>query len=272
MVPEDLKAEVEQQNQLIRAMQVVGSLVLPLEDEERALDVLAEQLIETADLRSLMVALVYKDQGYLDIVRTLLYTNLDALGKTVRSTLRMARVRNRRYNICHPTAVCRAVHEKLLVIVDGDDPKLLDDPEYNPEEWKGKVAFFVRIMCRDEVVGIIASACPLESRDTALNWIPRIAPLLEMVAATIKTMRLLKAQPFLVYQPPQEVHLSDREREVLRRVALGESSENIAGSMGLSPRTVHTYRRRICKKLDRHSQADLTRYAIMTGLIPLMDL
>lgn len=274
MTPEGLKAEIEQQNQLIRAMEMVGSLVLPMEDEERVLDVLAEQIIETANLRSLLVALVYRDQGYLEIVRTLLYSFMDAhWQKTHRSTLKMARISNRRYDLNHPTAICRAVHEyePVLTIVDGDDPKLLDDPEYNPDEWKNKVAFFVRLMYRDEPVGVIASACPLEKRDAALDWVGRTTPLLEMISAAIKSLRLLKAQRFLVYHPPSEVHLSNREREVLRRVALGESSENIAGVMGLSPRTVHTYRRRICQKLDRHSQADLTRYAIMTGLIPLTD-
>lgn len=262
----------ENQNQLIRAVQTVGSLVLPLEDEERILDVLVEQIIETAQIRSLVLALVYQDRGYLELVRNVLYNNLnDKQHITPMSTLHLERLRNRRYDLLHPTAICRAITDHPLIIVDGNDPKLAKDPDYNPKVWKNKVAYFTRLMYRDECVGMLAGACALEDEPIALEWEHRIHPLLDVIASTIKTLRLLHSQRFLAYQPPPEVRLSDREKEVLRRITLGESSTDIADIMRLSPRTVHSYRRRICNKLNRHTQADLTRYAIMTGLIPLTD-
>ncbi len=61
--------------------------------------------------------------------------------------------------------------------------------------------------------------------------------------------------------------LSQREREILQRLAEGQTSNQIAIELGISTRTVETHRRNIMKKLDLHNLADLTRYAIREGLI-----
>ena len=262
---------MEQKNRLIRAMQMLGSVVQIQEDEDRVLDMVTEQVISAAQIRSLTFAMVDEMRQSLEVVRTARFVNLDDGRLTSQSPLRIQRHQNRHLNLDHPTAICRAVRESPLVIVDGDDPELKNDPDYYPNEWKNKVAYFVALNYEDECVGVFAGACPLDDIDTALAWLGPLGPLFSIAAAQIKTMRLLKQQRFLSYQPPREAKLSDQEYEVLRRVALGESSTGIAEGMDLSPRTVHTYRRRICEKLERHSQADLTRYAIMIGLIPLAD-
>ncbi|MBI3941626.1 MAG: response regulator transcription factor [Chloroflexi bacterium] len=61
--------------------------------------------------------------------------------------------------------------------------------------------------------------------------------------------------------------LSDREREVLRLIAIGHTSAEIAEMLILSPKSVDTYRTRIMQKLGLHSRADLVRYALSRGLI-----
>jgi two-component system invasion response regulator UvrY len=61
--------------------------------------------------------------------------------------------------------------------------------------------------------------------------------------------------------------LSDREFEVMRRLAAGEKITDIATRISLSPKTVSTYRARIMEKLGFASNADLTRYAIENRLI-----
>lgn len=63
--------------------------------------------------------------------------------------------------------------------------------------------------------------------------------------------------------------LSAQEREVLRLISKGLTTAEIAKQVNLSPNTVNTYRKRIMKKLDLHSIAALTRYAISTGLTSL---
>jgi two-component system, NarL family, response regulator NreC len=59
--------------------------------------------------------------------------------------------------------------------------------------------------------------------------------------------------------------LSPREEEVLRRTAWGESNKAIAGSLGISIRTVETYKARIADKLDLRSRPELVRYAVERG-------
>ena len=61
--------------------------------------------------------------------------------------------------------------------------------------------------------------------------------------------------------------LSDREVEVLRRIASGESLNQIAEALYLSPKTVTTYRSRIVEKTGLHSNAELTRYALEKGML-----
>lgn len=61
--------------------------------------------------------------------------------------------------------------------------------------------------------------------------------------------------------------LSDREFEVLRLIASGKRTAEIAGQLCLSPKTVHTYRARILEKTGMKSNAELTSYAVREGLV-----
>ena len=61
--------------------------------------------------------------------------------------------------------------------------------------------------------------------------------------------------------------LSDRELEVLKRLAEGESLVRIAEQLHLSPSTVTTYRARVLEKMGMKSNAELTRYALEHGLL-----
>jgi DNA-binding NarL/FixJ family response regulator len=63
--------------------------------------------------------------------------------------------------------------------------------------------------------------------------------------------------------------LSAREREVLQLLAEGKSTKEIAGDMNVSIKTIETHRKQIMDKLDIHSIAELTKYAIREGLTPL---
>ncbi|HBG69586.1 MAG: hypothetical protein A2W93_13730 [Bacteroidetes bacterium GWF2_43_63] len=63
--------------------------------------------------------------------------------------------------------------------------------------------------------------------------------------------------------------LSDRETEVLKGFAEGNSYKQIADKLFISPRTVETHKENIMKKLDLHSLADMIRYAIKEEIISL---
>jgi two-component system nitrate/nitrite response regulator NarL len=65
--------------------------------------------------------------------------------------------------------------------------------------------------------------------------------------------------------------LTVREREVLIRIADGMSNKEIADALGLGVRTVETHRERAMRKLDIHSVAGLTKYALAQGWVSLND-
>ncbi len=67
----------------------------------------------------------------------------------------------------------------------------------------------------------------------------------------------------------EERPLSPREREILQRIAAGQTTKEIAFAFGVSAKTVETCRRRIMQKTDRHSVAELTKYAILHGMATL---
>jgi two-component system invasion response regulator UvrY len=74
--------------------------------------------------------------------------------------------------------------------------------------------------------------------------------LAEVLAETLWPSKLTKAE------------LSDREMQVLQKMAAGFSPAEIATQLSVSPKTVHTYRARLLQKLGLRSNADLIRYAL----------
>ena len=61
--------------------------------------------------------------------------------------------------------------------------------------------------------------------------------------------------------------LTAREQEVLTHLAEGDSNEEIAKALVISPKTVARHRENIMRKLNLHSRAELVRYAIRKGII-----
>jgi len=60
--------------------------------------------------------------------------------------------------------------------------------------------------------------------------------------------------------------LSPREREVLRLIADGRATKEVAADLGISIKTAETHRRQIMEKLQMFSVAELTKYAIRVGM------
>ena len=77
-----------------------------------------------------------------------------------------------------------------------------------------------------------------------------------LVAAEADAQRRAKEDP-----------LSDREREVLRLLALGHTNQEIAKELFISVRTAETHRAHIMQKLGLNTRAELVRYALVNGLL-----
>jgi two-component system, NarL family, response regulator NreC len=60
--------------------------------------------------------------------------------------------------------------------------------------------------------------------------------------------------------------LTSREREIVQRIAEGQTTKEIASALGLSVKTVESHRSSLMRKLDIHETATLVRYAIRRGL------
>ena len=142
-------------------------------------------------------------------------------------------------------AVLTAVPDvKVLVL------SMQDDPHYVREAFAAGAAGYVLKEAADsEVVGAVRAVAAGEHY---------VHPALgaRLVAAEAEERRRTEADP-----------LSDREREVLRLLALGHTNQEIAKSLYISVRTAETHRAHIMQKLRLKSRAELVRYALENGLI-----
>jgi len=71
--------------------------------------------------------------------------------------------------------------------------------------------------------------------------------------------------------PAKGSALTTREREVLQLIAEGRRTAWIATELGISVKTVESHRKNIMRKLDIHSVAQLTKYALRNGLTSLVS-
>jgi len=90
----------------------------------------------------------------------------------------------------------------------------------------------------------------------------------ESVATLARAVRAVAAghtwlpEPTQILSGPEKRLLSRRERLVLKELAEGKRAREVAEVMGISTKTVDTYRRRMMSKLGLVSQAELVKYAV----------
>jgi DNA-binding NarL/FixJ family response regulator len=76
----------------------------------------------------------------------------------------------------------------------------------------------------------------------------------------------------ILLQPPEstaEDELTSRQIQILKLIAQGRSTKEIAHALGLSPKTVDVHRARIMDRLGVRDVASLTLYAVRKGLLKL---
>jgi len=125
-----------------------------------------------------------------------------------------------------------------------------DDPRYVREAFEAGASGYVLKEAADtEVVGAIRAVAAGEQY---------VHPTLgaRIVAAEAEERRRAEADP-----------LSEREREVLRLLALGHTNQEIAKMLYISVRTAETHRAHIMQKLLLSTRAELVRYALEHGLV-----
>ncbi len=82
------------------------------------------------------------------------------------------------------------------------------------------------------------------------------------VGVRVRKIRFLAAG-----EPPESDELlTPRERQVVREIANGNNTQEVADRLGLSTKTIDSHQTNIMHKLDIHSKAGLVRYAFEHGL------
>jgi two-component system, NarL family, response regulator NreC len=143
-----------------------------------------------------------------------------------------------------PAILEAAPEAKLLVL------SMQDDPSYVRESFAvGAVGYILKEAAESEIVQAV--------REVAAGG-RYVHPALgaRLVAAEAQARARADADP-----------LSDREREVLRLLALGHTNQEIAKLLYISVRTAETHRAHIMQKLRLSTRAELVRHAIANGLL-----
>jgi DNA-binding NarL/FixJ family response regulator len=143
-----------------------------------------------------------------------------------------------------PKLLRESPETKILVL------SMQDDPEYVREAFAAGASGYVLKEAADaEVVDAIRQVADGGSY---------VHPVLgaRMVVADAQAKAAAAADP-----------LSDREREVLKLLALGHTNQEIAKQLYISVRTAETHRAHIMRKLGLETRAALVRYAIEHGLL-----
>jgi len=125
-----------------------------------------------------------------------------------------------------------------------------DDPSYVRQAFAaGALGYVLKEAADTEVVAAVREVA---SGGRYVN--PALGA--RLVAAEAEERARIEADP-----------LSEREREVLRLLALGHTNQEIAKMLYISVRTAETHRAHIMQKLKLSSRADLVRYALANGLM-----
>jgi two-component system, NarL family, response regulator NreC len=143
-----------------------------------------------------------------------------------------------------PALLREAPETKVLVL------SMQDDPRYVHEAFAaGAKGYVLKEAADTELVSAV--------REVA-NGGRYVHPALgaRLVAADAEARARAEADP-----------LSDREREVLRLLALGHTNQEISKMLYISVRTAETHRAHIMQKLRLETRAELVRYAIDQGLL-----
>jgi len=141
------------------------------------------------------------------------------------------------------------------VLKEAGDAKVLmlsmqDDPRYVREAFAAGASGYVLKEAADvEVVTAVREVA------AGANYVHPVLGA-RMVAAEAEERKRAERDP-----------LSDREREVLRLLALGHTNQEIAGKLYISVRTAETHRAHIMQKLRLQTRAELVRYALEQGLL-----
>jgi len=116
-------------------------------------------------------------------------------------------------------------------------------------------------LIRSGASGYLSKDAPPEELIRAIRVVARGRKYLSETAADLVSAKLSEPADRQLHE-----QLSEREFQIFRKLATGESPTQIANELNLSVKTVSTYRARVLEKMNLKTNADLTYYAIKNAL------
>ncbi len=114
-------------------------------------------------------------------------------------------------------------------------------------------------------VAIVSSLSQLTAAKSYGGFVTTCSSVDEIMQTVMKSR-----EQFTVKSPAADADvLSLREKEILVEIARGRSTKEIADRLNIAVYTVNTHRRNICQKLDIHSAAGLTVFAMANGFLEM---
>jgi two-component system response regulator NreC len=126
---------------------------------------------------------------------------------------------------------------------------------------------FVTRMLEAGAAGYLLKDSAFEELSMAIKTVLSGKIYLSPAIAGIVVEDMMRKSPQKVSR--NNIELTPREREVLQLLAEGRTTKRIASQLNVSVKTVETHRRQVMEKLDIHSVAELTKWAVREGLTSL---
>jgi two-component system, NarL family, response regulator NreC len=126
---------------------------------------------------------------------------------------------------------------------------------------------FVTGMLEAGASGYLLKDCAFEELTSAIRAVVRKQAYISPGVAGVLVEDVRRRATEAAQKAP--VALTAREREVIQLLAEGHSTKDIAHTLGVSVKTVESYRQRVMEKLGIHSVAELTKWAVREGLSSL---
>ncbi len=128
---------------------------------------------------------------------------------------------------------------------------------------------YVGGMLEAGAAGYLLKDCAFEELENAIRTVLANRTYLSPSIADIVVRNYVRQVP--AKDPTAQAELTPREREVLQLLTEGKATKQVARDLDVSVKTVETHRRNVMHKLDLHSVAELTKYAIREGLTSLNE-
>lgn len=172
-------------------------------------------------------------------------------------------------------------HPQAVVIVDytlldfgGADELIILQERFKEVDWllfsdELSVGFLRQMLLGSAVFGVVMKDSATDEILSALRCTTRKE---RFICNHVSNLLLTGSSASSAYQAPQENHLlTPTEKAILKEIALGKTTKEIAAAKNLSFHTINSHRKNIFRKLSVNNVHEATKYAMRAGIVDLAE-